>query len=313
MFILRHLHKHLFQVERRTVEIDHRRVRAQRPQKRRSLRVPAIERNGQVVFGFLAHARHARLLADERDGALHGFRVRVGRQADGYGRVAVHVLVQRFHRAGEDELSVIDNRQRVAHFGQLRQNMRGNEHSLSQFLERTQDVFHFRACARIHPGSRLVEDEQLRVVNERPRETEPLLHSAREHVHIAVPLFAQVHQFQQVVDHVHPFSMAKAVAAGIEVKVFPCLQPVVHAEKVRHVAHQAVHLLRVVHHIHTVERGRAGGGLEQRGKDAHRRRLSRAVRADEAVQLAVADGHIEMIKRGKRAVGARQFVCYQHH
>ena len=54
------------------------------------------------------------------------------------------------------------------------------------------------AGLRIEPGRRLVEEQQVRIADERAREGEPLLLSPRERADPRVTLFLQLNQPDQV-------------------------------------------------------------------------------------------------------------------
>ena len=191
--------------------------------------------------------------------------------------------------------------------------MRGDQHRFAHILERPQNAFHLRAGARVHAGGRLVQDEQARVVDERARQAQPLLHAAGEHVHVAVALVGQVHQLQQALGHMLAFLWAKAVAARIKVQVFPGFQPVIDAEEVRHIAHEAANFTRTARHVHAVQHGRSLAWLKERRQDAHGGGFARAVGAHKAVELAVMNGHAQVVQRQKRPIVARKSVKYQHH
>ena len=149
-------------------------------------------------------------------------------------------------------------------------------------------------------------------MNQRVRQTQPLLHAAGQHIHIAVALIAQANKLEQLVDHAHALLIGKAVAAGVKVQVFPGFQPVVHAEEIGHVADQLAHAAGGFAHVHPIHHRRARGGRQKRGQDAHGGAFARAVGADKAVQLAVADLYAQPVQRRKPAVYARQFLDFQH-
>ena len=208
---------------------------------------------------------------------------------------------------------MVDDGERITHFGQFRQNVGGDQHRFAHVLERAQNPLHLRSGARVHAGGRLIQDEQARIVDERPCQAKPLLHSAGKDVHIAVALVGEVHQLQQAVRHAPAFLLAKAVAAHIEVQVFPGLQPVVNAEEVRHIAHQAANFARMARDVHAVQRSRPFGRFEKRSQNAHGGGFSRAVGTYKAVKLAVMDGQAQMVKRQKGPVVTRKPVKNQHH
>ena len=132
-----------------------------------------------------------------------------------------------------------------------------------------------------------------RIVDQRVREAEPLLHAAREPRDVGVALGPQVHQLQQVADHAPPPLGVDAVAAGEEVQVLPDLHVVVDPERVRHEPEDAPDVVRVPAHGGAGDLRVAAVGDEQRGEDAQGRGLAGAVRADEAEDLALRDVEVQ--------------------
>ena len=207
---------------------------------------------------------------------------------------------------------MIQDRQAVAHFRQLRQDMGGDQDGLAHFPQRPQDPFHLRPRPRIHAGGGLVQDQQLRIVNQAARQAKPLLHAPGQRVDIFVFPVLQLHQFQQLGSHPFPVGRADPIAAGVEVQVFPAGQVVVHAEEIRHVAHQSPGLLPFLRHVRAVDIGGAGGGRHQGGQNAHGGRFARAVGADKAVERAGGDFQRKSLQGGELSVVLGQVVNLQH-
>ena len=191
--------------------------------------------------------------------------------------------------------------------------MRGDQHGLPHVLEALQNPLHFGPRAGIHARGWLVQYQQLRIVDQRVRQAQPLLHAARQRIHIGVLFVAQVHKVQQLRSHARALGLAKAVAPGVKIQVFPAFQMVVHAEEVGHIPHQLPYPAGVFGHVHAVDHRRARGRREQRGQDAHGGGFSGAVGADKAVQLAVADAHGKMVERREMPVHAGKLPDFQHY
>src|SRR5205085_8563341 len=83
-------------------------------------------------------------------------------------------------RAREEELSSLDDRDLVAELGELAQDVRAYEDRLPHGAQLLQELADLDARTRVETGRRLVEEQDLRVVEQDPREAEPLLHAARE-------------------------------------------------------------------------------------------------------------------------------------
>ena len=76
------------------------------------------------------------------------------------------------------------------------------------------------------------------------------------------------------------------------------------ADGLRHVADLLAHLERARQQVGTCHRGRPRGRLEQRSQHAQRGGLARAVRPEEADDLALADGKVHAPDRLDRALAA---------
>ncbi len=141
--------------------------------------------------------------------------------------------------------------------------------------------------ARVEAGRRLVEEQDLRVVDEGVGEAQPLLHAARERLDVVVALVGEVHQLEQVADHPSPRGGRQAVAAREEVQVLPDLHVVVDPEDVRHEPEDAPDLVRVPCHGPAGDLRVAGRRLQEGRQDPERRGLAGAVRPDQAEDLAL--------------------------
>ena len=157
--------------------------------------------------------------------------------------------------------------------------------------------------ARVQPGGGLVEQQDLRIVDERVGEAQPLLHAARQRLDVVVALVAEVDELEQVGDHPPPPRRPDAVAAREEVQVFPHLHVVVDAERVRHEPEDAPDLVRVPGDGHAGDLGLARRRQQQRRQDPQRRRLAGAVGPDETEDLALLHRQVDA-GHGERAVVA---------
>ena len=145
--------------------------------------------------------------------------------------------------------------------------------------ELAEELAQLDAGPRIEAGGRLVEEQHLRVVDERVGEAQALLHAAGQALDVRVALVAEVDEVEEVADHPPPPGGRDAVAAGEEVEVLPDLHVVVDPEDVRHEAEDATGGVGVPADVDPGDLGVAGRRCEQRREDPERRRLAGAVRA----------------------------------
>ena len=96
------------------------------------------------------------------------------------------ILEDRLDRAFLDEPARVEDADARAHLRDHAQVVADEEHRrVELLLELRNEVEHLGLDGRVEPGGRLVEDEECRVLRERHRDHDPLLHPARELVRIA--------------------------------------------------------------------------------------------------------------------------------
>src|SRR5205814_1843347 len=111
-----------------------------------------------------------------------------------------HLVAHALHRLGVIQFALLDDGDAIADGFQLAEDVRTDDDGFAQALQFTQDFHHLDARARVESARRLVEQQQLRVVNEHARQTEALLHAAAQRADERPFLFAQAYQLQHIVD-----------------------------------------------------------------------------------------------------------------
>ena len=101
-------------------------------------------------------------------------------------------------------------------------------------------------------------------------------------------------------------AVREAVDAAVEADVLADGQVVVEREPLAHVADAALDLLGLRRHVEPGGARLAGGGREEPRQHLHRRRLTRAVRAEEAEHLASGDLERDGVDGREVAEGARE-------
>ena len=189
--------------------------------------------------------------------------------------------------------AAIDDRHAGAHLAELGEDVAADQDRLAHRPQLSQDLAHLDPRARVEPRCGLVEDEQRRIVDERVRKAQPLPHSARQGLDIAVATIGQPHDLEQLADHRRAAVRRHAVAAGEEVEVLPDPEVVVDTVEVGHVADAPTNLDRIgidrdAGHVRLARRLR-----QQGGQDLHHRRLPGAVRPDQAEDLTGTDDEVD--------------------
>ena len=103
-------------------------------------------------------------------------------------------------RAVRDHLPGLDDADVGAELRQLVQDVRRDDDRLPHRLQFLQQLAHLDARPRIEPAGRLIEQQQVGIVQKHAREPEPLLHPARKPIDRRVLLSRQIRQRQHIVD-----------------------------------------------------------------------------------------------------------------
>ena len=187
---------------------------------------------------------------------------------------------------------------------------RGHEDRDALRQELGQQAPELAARHRVDARGRLVEQDDLRLVHQRARERQLLLHAARQALGQPRPERRQLHHVEQPVPALAV--VRHAVDLGEEGDVLVDREVAVEAELLREVAHLRRDRVVLPDRVVAEHADGAAGGLEQPAQQPDRRRLARAVRADEAEHLALADGVRHAGDRLGRAEALRdavQFKC----
>ena len=96
------------------------------------------------------------------------------------------LLEDGLHGAGREDPAFLDHRDDVADLGELGQDVRAEEDGLAVGGELANQRAELDARARVEVRGRLVEDEQLRIVNDRPAERDALLETLGEAFDVAI-------------------------------------------------------------------------------------------------------------------------------
>jgi hypothetical protein len=263
--------------------------------------VVAVEPDLDLVVGQDLRGHHVRLAGEP--GASRLVVVVVAEDPNPEHRADAEPLLDVRDLALGEHLAAVDDRDRRAQLLELREDVRGDEDRLAQAAELPEQLPQLDAGPRVEAGRRLVQQQHQRVVDQRVRQAQALLHAAREALDVRVALRPEVHQVQEVADHPPPALGGNAVAAGEEVQVLPDLHVVVDPEAVRHEPEDATHVVGVPANRRARDLGVAPVRDQERGEDPQRRRLAGAVRPHEPEDLALGDVQVQPA-HGERLVVA---------
>ena len=246
----------------------------------------------------LGRARHQRARVQRRDGGVGGIDVELHRPAGERAR-------QSGRLADGDPPAVAQHAEAVTAHG-LVHVVRRDEDRRAAAREAEELLPELAPALRVDAGGRLVEHEQLGVVDGRGGEREPLLPPARERPGPR----AAVGDEPGVVEHRRepgaPATPPEPEDLGREVEVLLDREILVEREVLGHVADRGAQALGVARHAVAEHLRRAGGRLEEPHQHAHERRLARSVRAEAAEDLAPLHREVDPVDRDARAEAARE-------
>ncbi len=164
-----------------------------------------------------------------------------------------------------------------------------------QLAQQVEDLGH---AERVDRGRRLVEDEDVRILDQRIGDPESLEHASRVFLGVVVGPVGQTHLLERLVDRVLGLGARDPVEPGRVAQVVATGHVGVEANGVREVADAPLHLERPAGRIEPDDAGLALGRLGQPEQHQDGRRLAGAVLAEEA---EVVDGDEIAVHLGQAA------------
>jgi hypothetical protein len=163
-----------------------------------------------------------------------------------------------------------------------------------------------RMRSQIEAGRGLVQDEDARLVQERPRQHQPALHASRERRDGRVGLVRERDEREQLHRAVADHAAVESEVAAVDEKILHDVEIGIEVVLLRADPDQPLHVARPLAHVQIVDGRGPGGGRQKAGEHAHRRRLSRAVGAEKSHDLASRDLEGNPADRLHVAVGLGQ-------
>ena len=160
-----------------------------------------------------------------------------------------------------------------------------------------QQVLHLACNGGIQPGERLIEDQQLRIVDQRAGQRRLLLHAARKTLAALVAMRPQVQPLEQLTRIARRNLRIHAPQAGHELQIFHHRELVVEQRLVRQPGDQLLGHARLGQRIHAEHLDAAGIRLQQSAHHAQCGGLARAIGTQQSVELTGSYGEIDAIHR----------------
>ena len=213
------------------------------------------------------------------------------------------------------QLAAVKEQEAIAEALGLVHLVRAVEHGGAGARESEDRSEHTLARLRIDPHRRLVDQDNLRPVQDASREAQPPAHADRELRHGLVGAVGEADQVERMADRRGRISRRDALRAGEEVQVLGRRQGGIERHLLGHEPEHAAHGRRLGGQTVPPDRHGAGVEAEQGGEDAERGRLARAVRTKQSDDLARCNGERESRERDPLAVALGEPInrdCRRH-
>ena len=163
------------------------------------------------------------------------------------------------------------------------------ERHLELFLQHPDVLPHRGPCLDVEAQGGLVQEEQLRVVDEAAGELEPPPHPPRVGLHLAVRRVLELDELQELLGVRLRVAPRQAVEVCAEQDVLVTGHVLVRGVLLRDDAHVPPDVGRLRADVETADRGLAGGRPHHRREDVDGRALTRAVGPQEPEDFALLD------------------------
>src|SRR5262245_16920590 len=184
-----------------------------------------------------------------------------------------------------EDFAFFDHGDAVADFRQFRQNVRAQKNRLPIICQLANQRSEFNACAWIEIRGGLVEDKQLRVMDDCSSESDALLEAFRQAIDESILQFDDTHEFHDAAYRRAPAIPAQTIAARKEIQVLRnrCLN--VNACVIRHETSHAPRLFWMIEYGEPSNASVAMLRYIEGGQDSHRCCFPRAIWSDESEYL----------------------------
>src|SRR5579885_2242139 len=235
------------------------------------------------------------------------------RQKCAFERVGVSPLLQLLRRTHGDDATVVNHRDAVGDAVGLVHVVSGEKDRDLILLVEALDVRpHLVAALRVEAERRLVEEENLRRVQQAPRDLKPAAHPARKSFDERVAAFPKLEEFEERLGALAPLALRDAVEDAVDFHVLPRRQILVETWVLEDDAEASAHLIALDRRVESVELYLAARRSQERRQHLDGRRLPRAVRAEEGEDLAAM--HLERnVVNGGDFAEALDEILYSNH
>src|SRR5215218_6484509 len=201
-----------------------------------------------------------------------------------------------------DDTTALHDDEAVAEAGGLLHVVGGQHQRLALVRERPEPVPHEMPRLRVEARGGLVEHDDLRIVDEGPRDQEPALHPTGELLHPGIYLVGELHEVEERVRPLQDRLPGEIVVPAVDEQVFAYLELVVEVVLLRDDPDAALYLALVAVHVEAGHRELAARRYDRAVDHLHRRGLPRPVGAEETETLPTGNPEVYAFDRLEPAV-----------
>ncbi len=205
-----------------------------------------------------------------------------------------------------DDLGLVHHHQAIAELLRLVHVMGRDDERRATLLEPIEAVPEQVARLRVEPRGGLVEDHQVRLVDERARDGEAALHAAGERLYLVLGALVQLHELEQLVRSLARRGPGDVEVSGVHLQVLAHGELGVEVVDLRHHAEARLDLACLRARIHADDAERAVAERAGTRDHAHGAGLPGTVGAEEAERLAGMHVEIDAVDGGELAEPLRQ-------
>ena len=151
-----------------------------------------------------------------------------------------------------------------------------------------------RLCGS-RPGGRLVEEQDLRTMHDRPRHHQPLCHTAGQRHDVGVGSLDESHTLHQLAGEGLRFLGAHPEVAAVELEVLENGHGTIERVGLRDDADELLGQSRLGDDVDTADHDRAAGRDDSGGEHADGRALAGAIGPEQSVDLAGVDLQVDVV------------------
>src|SRR5277367_5847099 len=235
-----------------------------------------------------------------------------GIQIDGKDVGDGQQLVQSLQRVVRDHFSVIDDDDAVAEPLRLFHVVRGVDESLAAFFQYLKIFKDCIAALGIDPNCWFIQQQNLRIMEQRSREVQATLHSTAECAYFVAGTIRQRDQIQSFVNRMFGPRSGDGVKRGKESQIVTGAKLVVQRHVLRNQANFQLYGIRITLYLLAFDPDFAGIRVQQSRNDGDSRRFAGTIRPQQADGLSIIGLKADAVHGCELSVAFCKSVYFKH-